>query len=255
MENTSENNSNILFTRVIECNEELNELLNDNNIDTNIHSSISDEVELVEMLKSLITDPSTDPIIDNGMGNNGMGKIYGNDIIHRVESPITVPIELLSPKFTFIQLINNIIHSENIQREKNISCSTDICFLIQYMINVEPDFFISIESAFINIVIQNKININDIPNIISSLIKLYVSLCTVYKNVNLGEQCGKILKIVYTILIQEKIIQIDNADEVLIFLHKLIDSCVELLTLHNKMKSGKNTFSIFNFGLGCTTNY
>jgi hypothetical protein len=249
-----------ILEQVNECIKEGNKLLTDEELNIKCkviyppskNISIQDEVELVEMLTSLIIDPTRDPVLDN-IENDSCALFVpvSEPEPIQIDSPVTVP-ECNSANNTFIQIIDNIISSKDIQREKNITCSSDLCFFIPYIIINDPDFLISIELSFENIVKQHKMSINEVPNIISYVIKLYLLLCNVYKESNLGEQCGNILKFVYTILVQERIVSIDNNEDVLPFLYNLIDSCVELVTLPNKTKPIKKTFSFFNFGLGCS---
>ena len=255
-----DNKDNNIIDRVNECIKECDELLTDKELNINCkviyppskNISIQDEVELVEMLTSFITDPTRDPVLDNIEDDACVifVPVSESEPI-QIDSPVTVS-TTNSENHTFIQIIDNIISSKDIQREKNITCSSDLCFFIPYIIITDPEFLISIELSFENIVKQHKMSINEVPNIISYVIKLYVLLCNVYKESNLGEHCGDILKFMYTILIQEKIVSIENNEDILPFLYNLIDSCVELVTLPNKTKPIKKKFSFFNLGLGCS---
>ena len=170
------------------------------------------ETELIKIMTHLIndTDPKPDPEFE-----------------YYCDSPVTVILEpaIIVPPINFIELLENIIKYE--------------------IIKSDYTNLISIEQLFTDIVINDIISISKIPNMISLLVQLYTILCPFKNGYRVGELCGPILKFIFSVIIQEKIVCVSNESELLLFLYSLIDSCVGLIMIQH---NNKNTEKLGKWG-------
>ena len=93
-----------------------------------------------------------------------------------------------------------------------------------------------------NIILDNKIDIKDIPDVMNLLQKIYEIIHDL-KDVKLNvEKCTEtisvLVKFVINVLIEEEIIKIDsnNRSDIQKNLNKLVDSSMNLILLTTKMK-------------------
>ena len=99
-----------------------------------------------------------------------------------------------------------------------------------------------IEKVIIEIVKNNKIDTNDIPNLIILIQKLYEliynSKKVKYDTKTISNICGNTLKFIIYIMVEERKIKIDEdkKSEFLVLTDKLIDSCISLLILPKVLK-------------------
>ena len=123
--------------------------------------------------------------------------------------------------------------------------------IIAKVLQFSPGFLNEIESVLIEIVKDNKIDSNDVPNLILLVQKLY-ELIYKAKNIRLdgektAELCGTLLKFMVHKLVEERKIKIDeaNQDAFLALADKLIDSCVSLLSFPKLVKGAGCLKKIF----------
>ena len=116
---------------------------------------------------------------------------------------------------------------------------------ISLIIKHEPEYLISIEHEFVEFY-SSYINLM-IPNILSLLMKLYICMCPLKNGERVGELCGPILKFILSVLIQEEYVLVPDKPGTLVFLHKLVDSYVELMGLYKiaQKKHKQSRTSIF----------
>ena len=204
------------------------------------------ELSLLKILYDLITDPSTDPIYpiidlekDDYDSHNYEGEIEHNKM--------PLPFHLID----LIKLNIN-LEREEIQQKYKIKLTDEILSIISIILNADPAFFSSVENTFTEIVKGNKIDARDVPKIMALLINLYTILAELKFKPLYTQICGSVLKFIIAIIIQDKIVRIDNDNEkeFLFCLILLIDSCIELTTLSNKVKKTKSRFNPF---AGCFT--
>ena len=189
------------------------------------------ETELIKIMTHLIndTDPKPDPEFE-----------------YYCDSPVTVILEpaIIVPPINFIELLENIIKYEIIKSDYTNLDELAIEY-ISSLIKNNPAYLISIEQLFTDIVINDIISISKIPNMISLLVQLYTILCPFKNGYRVGELCGPILKFIFSVIIQEKIVCVSNESELLLFLYSLIDSCVGLIMIQH---NNKNTEKLGKWG-------
>jgi hypothetical protein len=203
------------------------------------------ELSLLQILSDLITDPTTDPVtypivdLENDAYDSHE---YEREIEHKTRS---LPVHLID----LIKLNIN-LEREEIQQKYKIELTDEILSILSLMSTADPAFFVSVENTFIEIIKGNKIDARDVPNIMALLINLYTILAELkFKPLN-TQICGSVLKFIIDVIIQDKVVCIDNEMDMLLCLTLLIDSCIELTTLNNKFKKTKYRFNPF---AGCFT--
>ena len=128
------------------------------------------------------------------------------------------------------------------KRKLNIQLDEKTQAIINKVLKISPGFLNEIETVFIEIVKDNKIDSNDIPNLIVLVQKLY-ELIYKAKDIRLDSEktakaCGTVLKFTVHKLVEERKIKIDEANQDAFFAltDKLIDSCVSLLSFPKLVK-------------------
>uniref|UniRef100_A0A6C0HWC5 Uncharacterized protein n=1 Tax=viral metagenome TaxID=1070528 RepID=A0A6C0HWC5_9ZZZZ len=206
------------------------------------------ELSLLKILSDLITDPTTDPVtypivdLENDAYDSHSSSEYEREIEH---NKMSLPVHLID----LIKLNIN-LEREELQQKYKIELTGEILSILSLMLNADPAFFVSVENTFIEIIKGNKIDARDVPNIMALLINLYTILAELkFKPLN-TQICGSVLKFIIAVIIQDKVVCIDNEMDMLLCLTLLIDSCIELTTLNNKFKKTKSRFNPF---AGCFT--
>jgi hypothetical protein len=148
---------------------------------------------------------------------------------------------------SLVDILSKKINDENIK----IDLSKESIAIIAKIIKASPDFLNDIEKSLVEIIKDNKIDSNDIPNLITVIQKLYE---LIYKNKDIkldNKKCAEIsssvLKfIIHTLIIERKIkINEENQVVILALIDKLIDSCINLISFQNSIKVKGFCKSIF----------
>ena len=134
----------------------------------------------------------------------------------------------------------------------NIQLDEKTQSIINKVLKISPGFLSEIETVFIEIVKDNKIDSNDIPNLITLVQKIY-ELIYKAKEVHLdskktAEFCGSLLKFMVRKLVEERKIKIDEENKVEFFAltDKLINSCISLLNFPKLVKGSSCLQKIFS---------
>ena len=143
---------------------------------------------------------------------------------------------------TFVDIVFKILKLE-IKNNTGITLSNEVSVIILKLLKTEPKYFNDIEKTLIEIIKDDKINTNDIPNIISLIQKLYETIYNLKGSKLDGkkrcEVCSSIIKFLIHTLIEERIVKIDDEHKIE-FIHdvdKLIDSFIGLVRLPKELKN------------------
>ena len=157
-----------------------------------------------------------------------------------INKDITVEVESKS----IILLLLQVLSSDNKINTVNFELSNEVTDILYKLIYYSPDFFNEIDKIINEVIKDNKIDSNDIPNLILLIKKLY-DLIYRLKDVKLdlvkrAEICGDILKFTVRFLIEERKINISNENKqsILELMDKLIDSCVGLIQISTNIRNG-----------------
>jgi len=165
-----------------------------------------------------------------------------------VESKVEVDVEsklleLVEPK-PIVLLLLNVLSSEINIKKIYFELSDDIRDVLYKLIYFSPEFLNEIDKLVNEIIKDNKIDSNDIPNLILLIKKLY-ELIYKLKDVKLDdtkkvEICSSILKFLIRFLVEERKVNInsENKELVLELIDTLIDSCFSLIIFSSGIKNG-----------------
>jgi hypothetical protein len=141
-----------------------------------------------------------------------------------------------------VKMIIESLVSYECKTKLNIQLDEKTQSIINKIVKLSPGFLTELESVFIEIVKDNKIDSKDIPDMIVLVQKLY-ELIYKAKDIHLdsektAEACGTLLKFIVRKLVEERKIKIDEENNVAFFslTDKLIDSCVSLLNFPKLVK-------------------
>ena len=213
-----------------------------------------------------IVDPSTNVVI-NDTSNVITGKKMTSDIspdaelkeqlINAASDLVDVCISDTTNKSTtvsnptnkLIAVIRLLLASDQSLTTYTVQLNPELIHMLSTLISEHKEYFVSIEDTFVEIVKDNKINASDVPNLILLILNLYALICSTKLNKSPIESCRVMLKFIFNVIVKEKIVKVDNEEELLTCLNTLVDSCIELVIFQKKTSSsGTNLFSCFGYG-------
>jgi hypothetical protein len=113
---------------------------------------------------------------------------------------------------------------------------------LQLIIQNSSSFFFKIEESFKRILEDNKIDSNDVPelmNLFSSVYELIFSLKLNVNTIEMSNICGELIKLTFNIMLTESLIMFDKAagnEETLKIFNALVDSSISLIKLSKTVK-------------------
>jgi hypothetical protein len=113
---------------------------------------------------------------------------------------------------------------------------------LQLIIQNSSSFFFKIEESFKRILEDNKIDSNDVPelmNLFSSVYELIFSLKLNVSTIEMSNICGELIKLTFNIMLTESLIMFDTAtgnEETLKIFNALVDSSISLIKLSKTVK-------------------
>ena len=123
---------------------------------------------------------------------------------------------------------------DEMQDKYGVKLDPQIIDIISTIIKKHPAQFSSIEKSFKKIISDNKIDSSDVPELMELLSGIYKIINELDLNnyeLSPSEICGKIIKLIFNIMITEKFIEIDNTQEMVKTFNALVDSSVMLIAL------------------------
>jgi len=202
-----------------------------------------------EPLMNIISTPTNEDVI---------ASLVNEDII--VEENIIEHVEDISKndiseviKLSLIQLIENLLKNNDELKKININLTPEIILFIQELLKIEPQLFEGIELSLQQIISDNKINSNDIPNLLVLITQVY-DLVNKHKNniknVDYYDLVKNILHIIFRIYIEKNC----KDDELLLVQSSLriIDSSIELIKLRGFQKEKNIIKKIISYFKKCS---
>lgn len=188
--------------------------------------------------------------------------INNKDIIVEVNPKI---LELVEPIFSetkplesksIVLILLQVLSSDEKITKLKIELSDDTTSVLYKLIYFSPDFLNEIDKLVNEIIKDNKIDSNDIPNLILLIKKLY-ELIHKLKEINFTdakkvEICSNILKFLIRFLVEERKVNInsENKELVLELIDTLIDSCISLIHFSDNIKTS-SCFTYIKSLFGC----
>jgi hypothetical protein len=151
----------------------------------------------------------------------------------------TVIIEIVK---TFSQKLEILLNS-SFQEKYEIKLNPSIITLLLNILKLNSDYFNSSEELILKIIKDNKINIDDIPNILLLSKNLYEILYKL-KNKDIKDSII-ILKFIINVIMVDNITNKEDINKLTLLINNIIDTSSELISIRKILKSQKKSF------LGC----
>ena len=179
--------------------------------------------------------------------NEVIDKIKNMEIIVNSEieietSTISNIIETIKEPKSVVLLLLNVLSSEIRITKINFVLTDDITEVLYKLIYFSPEFLNEIDKLANEIIKDNKIDSNDIPNLILLIKKLYELIYKLkdikFDDAKKVEICSSILKFLIRFLIEERKVNIksENKEIILELIDTLIDSCISLIHFSGNIK-------------------
>jgi hypothetical protein len=229
-----------------------NETTNIEKVEEQVIETIVEEPKVIEgqVIETIVEEP----------------KVIEGQVIETIEEKIEedtkfeekiIGVEINIIEETLTTIILNIIKSFNEKKEESVNyfdkigiqVNKETIDLIQKIIDNTPSILNDIEKSFIEVIKDNKIDTNDMPQFILIIQILYERIFNL-KDFQLNptkrsELSANILKFMVHVLVEErKIINDENKTEFLMQLDKLIESCISLLNFSHILDPPKVCCSI-----------
>jgi hypothetical protein len=111
--------------------------------------------------------------------------------------------------------------------------NSNILEILSLLLKTNSDFFVLLEDSFTQILSDNSIDSNDVPElmrILSILYEIVVNLETSMDALDISKMCGNLLKFFFYVTFTERIIQVDESMPNCF--NSLVNSCVSLMLLN-----------------------
>jgi len=136
-----------------------------------------------------------------------------------------------------IQTVETIISSYELREKYSTKLTMQSLTVIEQLIKIKPEFFRGVESTFVRNIDDGKIQSHEVPYIITLILKLYNIVIDLNIENNQSyeipaDTCGFILKFIFSVIIRENLIKLDNDTEATLLIlcyDNIIDACVNLL--------------------------
>ena len=144
-------------------------------------------------------------------------------------------------KLTLIQLLERLLQDNEKVKKMNLTLTPDIKSFIQKLLEKEPQLFATCETSLQKIISDNKINANDIPDLMVLITIIFNAIDSFdkkdLKNVDYYELVKNILHIIIELYV-EKHCDNNNENNVLLVqcALRIVDSSIELIKLRGFAK-------------------
>jgi len=142
---------------------------------------------------------------------------------------------------TFVQTLKLILSTSAFQDKYNVKLNPEIMSTLNEILNINPNYFNSVETLFLEIINNKVINPANIPEIIILVKKLYEILYNInIKDVKEGvciNTCVTIFKFIVNVLIIDNIEDNEESALLIFTIDTVINSCAELITIRKVLKN------------------
>tara|TARA_B110000285_G_C15124399_1_gene619240 strand:+ start:1721 stop:2341 length:621 start_codon:yes stop_codon:yes gene_type:complete len=154
---------------------------------------------------------------------------------------------------TVIELLKQSIADADFENKFQLTLDNDVVDMFHKIMASSPNAFVDIQKSLNSVVLDGKINSEDIPQLIVLVKGLYQTIVAV-KNVKVSaskmtELVGGVIKIAFHVLVKKDKINLaeDKQDAFLYQFDELLDSCVSLLSFTASIKPVGCFKKLFNF--------
>jgi hypothetical protein len=151
------------------------------------------------------------------------------------ENPVEIKIT------PFSELLKLILSTSSFQLKYSIKLDPEFISILNQILISNPNYFDSIQQSFNSIIEDKKIDVNDIPAIITLLSNLYKILYSqkindIVKGIS-TDKCLTILKFVIEVIIKENMNDNEKEIETIKIINSLIDTCGDLILIRKSLKT------------------
>jgi hypothetical protein len=134
-----------------------------------------------------------------------------------------------------------IIISVRQDMQEKYGLTPELVKILQLIIQKNSAFFFKIEDSFKKILEDNKIDSDDVPELMSlfsAVYELLFSLKLTASTVDISNICGELIKLTFNIMLAENIIifELSGREETLKIFNALVDSSISLIKLSKTIK-------------------
>jgi hypothetical protein len=232
-----EDNKNDICVETIESvNESVNEIVSEIVHDSSV-TVLEKIIELDNVVNNFIKIVDEDVTSLQDKNDNILNSSISEEII-----TVTADEKEIDNTLNIKSLLNLlIIISVRQEMQEKYKLNGDLVKVLTLILQIAPTFFLKIEDSFKKIVSDNKIDSDDVPelmNIFSKMYELMVSLKSQNNSLQLSNLCGDLIKLTFNIMLTEGLIIFESSTPELSksTFNALVDSSVELIKLNNKIK-------------------
>lgn len=143
---------------------------------------------------------------------------------------------------TIVELLKQSISDSNFEYKFQLTLDNDVVDMFHKIMALSPNSFVDIQKSLSAIVLDGKINSEDIPQLIVLVKSIYQTINAVKGSkvsaTKMTELVGGVIKLAFHVFVKEGKIKIDD-DKHSVFLDQfdeLVDSCVSLLSFTESLK-------------------
>ena len=202
----------------------------------------NEDLEVAEILNKIVEDTTN---IDRVFSTIKETEILDLDLSNNTtksssqDHPLD-PTTLLQT--TLLDLITKMVSDHELQKKYELPIDARYIECLKQITEKHPNYFASFESALFGIVKDGRISTADFPEIVKMVMELYIVLHSVHPK-DIVDMCANVLKTMFFIAVKEKIIVVENENEVIGAFDNFIDSVVELLKMHSQLSESWNTIT------------
>lgn len=159
-----------------------------------------------------------------------------------IEATETVIEQVVNKTLEIKSLLNLlIIISVRQDMQEKYGLTPELVKILQLIIQTNSAFFFKIEESFKKILEDNKIDSDDVPELMSlfsAIYELLFSLKLKTTTIDISNICGELIKLTFNIMLAENIIIFESSgsEETLKIFNALVDSSISLIKLSKTMK-------------------
>uniref|UniRef100_A0A6C0JZQ6 Uncharacterized protein n=1 Tax=viral metagenome TaxID=1070528 RepID=A0A6C0JZQ6_9ZZZZ len=145
-------------------------------------------------------------------------------------------------KHTLLDLITKVVSDHDLQKKYEFPIDSKYIDCLKQITEKHPNYFGAFESSLMSIAKDGRISVADFPEIVKMVMELYTILYSLHPK-DLVDMCAGVLKTVFFIAVKEKVIVVENENEVIGAFDNFIDSIVELLKMHIQLYGSWNNIT------------
>jgi hypothetical protein len=165
------------------------------------------------------------------------------EVIEEIKEQVeTVVEEVVNKKLDIKSLLNLlIIISVRQDMQEKYGLNQELVKILQLIIQENSSFFFKIEDSFKKILEDNKIDSDDVPELMtlfSAVYEILFSLKLKTTTIDISNICGDLIKLTFNIMLTENIIifESEGSEETLKTFNALVDSSISLIKLSKTVK-------------------